>query len=92
MSEAIRVQVELTAKVPKGLELTKALCEEVLEKWIRRGTLPPGFTVKAIHWGTPGGKPKGSATTQEDINFAVRRLLRRIPFTFSEIRFSKRIR
>ena len=89
MAEAIRVQVELTAKVPKGLQVSKALAEEVLERWIRTGTLPVGFTVKAIHWDRGAtGKRTGSARKQKDIDFAVRRLLRRIPFVFSEIRIS----
>jgi hypothetical protein len=90
MSEAIRVQVEMTVSgIPKGAKLAKSLAEEVLARWIRTGTLPAGFSVKAIHWDRGAtGKRTGSARTQEDINFAVRRLLRRIPFHFSEVRFS----
>lgn len=88
MSEAIRVQVELGVKVPAGIKVSAQLAEEVLQRWIRRGSLPNGFTVKAIHWGRPGERPRGHARTQSEINLAVRRLLRRIPFQFSEIRIS----
>lgn len=90
MSEAIRVQVEMTVSgIPKGMTIAKSLAEEVLTKWIRLGTLPAGFSVKAIHWDRGAtGTRTGSARTQEDINQAVRGLLRRIPFYFSQIRIS----
>lgn len=90
MSEAIRVQVEMTVSgIPKGMTVAKSLAEEVLNRWIRTNTLPAGFHVRAIHWDRGAtGKRTGSARTQEDINLVVRRLLRRIPFQFSEIRIS----
>jgi hypothetical protein len=90
MSEAIRVQVEMTVSgIPKGMQIGRSLAEEVLTRWIRTGTLPAGFTVRAIHWDRGAtGKRTGSAKTQEDINLVVRRLLRRVPLSFSEIRIS----
>lgn len=87
MAEAIRVQVEMKVKPSKGLAVSKELAEEVLQKWIRVGTLPPGFSVKAIHWQRENGG-KGSARTQASIDTAVRVLLRHIPFHFSKIRIS----
>ncbi len=86
MAEAIRVQVEMKVVQPKTLKVSRAMAEEALQRWVRNGTLPPGFKVRAIHWERSSGK--GSARTQEEIQMAVRVLLRRIPFVFSEIRFS----
>ena len=86
MAEAIRVQVEMKVEKPKSLKISRSMAEEVLQRWVRNGTLPPGFSVRAIHWERSSGK--GSARTQAEIQNAVRVLLRRIPFVFSEVRFS----
>jgi hypothetical protein len=72
---------------PPGMKIGRSLAEEVLRKWIRLGTLPEGFSVRAIHW-QRGNGGKGIAKTQDEIDNAVRVLLRRIPLDFQEIRFS----
>lgn len=83
MSEAIRVQIELTVRKPKGVELTSALVSQVLDRWVQRGTLPKGFKVKAVQWYRGDSRRRaGRAESQREINAAVRRLLRRIPFKF----------
>lgn len=80
MSDAVSLQLEITARVPKGYRLTQELLDQVVRDWAEEGDTPDGIDIKIIDWKRPGGRAK-RPTDQDEARERFRRLLQEGRFT-----------
>lgn len=79
-SDAVSLQLEITAKVPRGYKLTQELLDEVVRGWAEDGEEPRGFRIRIIDWKREGAR-KGRPTNQEEARERFRGLLQQGRFT-----------
>lgn len=79
--DAVSLQLEITAKVPEGYELTQELLDEVVSRWADTGKSPEGVTIKIIDWKRAGAK-RGRPTNQREARERFRGLLQGGRVTF----------
>jgi hypothetical protein len=61
--DAVSLQLEIVADVPKGFELTQEFLDEVVREWAKDGAAPDGIEIKIIDWKREG---KSHRPTDQD--------------------------
>lgn len=83
-SNAVSLQLEISAKVPRGHELTRELMDAIVRRWAEDGSTPRGMSIKIIDWTRDDGSvdtPADVDATQDEARESFRRLLRAGRFT-----------
>lgn len=80
MSDAVSLQLEIRARVPRGYRLTQELLDQVVREWAEDGESPDGIDIKIIDWKRPGAK-RNRPTNQDEARERFRRLLQAGRFT-----------
>lgn len=78
--DAVSLQLEIRARVPRGYRLTQEFLDEVVRNWAQDGDSPDGIDIKIIDWRRPGAKI-GRPTNQDEARERFRRLLQQGRFT-----------
>lgn len=83
MNDAVALQLEITARVPRGYRLTQELLDSVVREWAEDGVSPDGIKIEIIDWSraNKSGKPPRHFADQEAARKRFRGLLRAGRFT-----------
>jgi hypothetical protein len=78
--DAVSLQLEITANVPKGYDLTEEFLDEVVRNWAEDGETPEGIEVEIIDWKREGKRAQ-RPTDQDEARTRFRGLLQAGRFT-----------
>jgi hypothetical protein len=78
--DAVSLQLEITANVPKGYELTQEFLDEVVRNWAQDGETPDGIWIEIIDWKREGRRAT-KPTDQDEARERFRGLLQAGRFT-----------
>jgi hypothetical protein len=77
--DAVSLQLEIIADVPKGTELTEEFLDKVVRNWAEDGDTPDGIEIKIIDWKREGKTRR--PTDQDEARTRFRGLLQAGRFT-----------
>jgi len=63
--DPVRIQIAIAGKKPKGVCMTRALMDDIIEQRIMTGRLPKGLKVTSVRWINPSRKDGALARWKE---------------------------